>query len=160
MTTKKMNPEISDATVKSEITNGLDDLLEQAQANENAGQAEDKKAAEKIERQEVDTLQKDLSDTLDMLASMAEPALYFLSPEQFEQYWGKRVRVAIAGSGAEIMRRHGLSMGDMMNQYGPYIALAGALVPSALATVAAYKSEKKKQIASSSGGNDGSNQTG
>lgn len=46
---------------------------------------------------------------------------------------------AIAEPGAEIMRRNGWTMADAFSKYGPYLALAGALLPPVMVTVQAYK---------------------
>lgn len=135
---------------------GLDDLLREAQSDEQQGQQESQQQQAKQEKSEADTLAADLADVLEMAATVAGPGMWWLSPEDFERLWGKKVRAAIAGSGAEIMRRNGWTLGGVMSQYGPYIALAGTLGPSALATVHAYKREKARQLAPVQGGSDGS----
>ena len=152
-------PDVSDVTEKpqGDPLAGLEALQREALGAEQQGDAENAQKAEKSEKQEIDTIAADLADTLAMMATVAGPGMWWLTPEQFDKLWGKSVQKAIAESGAEIMRRHGLSMGGLMSQYGPYIALAGALGPSALATVSAYKQAKAKQL----GGSDGSaNQAG
>lgn len=142
----KNDQDISDVTAKTPAAS-LDSLMREAEAGEQAEQGERQAQADKEDRREADTLADDLADTLAMLATVAGPGMWWLTPEEFEKLWGKKVQAGIAASGAEIMRRHGLSMGGLMTQYGPYIALAGALGPSALATVNAYKREKSRQIA-------------
>lgn len=134
-------------------TDGLDGLLREAEQADSQGQTDRQQASDKQERQEVDTLAADLSDTLAMLATVAGPGMWWLSPDEFERLWGKKVQAGIANSGAEIMRRHGLSLGDLMTKYGPYIALAGAVGPSALVTMQAYKRAKAKPV--QQGANDG-----
>lgn len=143
----KKTPEIEDVTAKEPSqVEGLDSLLREAEQGEQQGQQASQDAEAKQEQRETDTLTDDLADTLAMVATVAGPGMWWLSPEEFEKLWGKKVQAGIAASGAEIMRRHGLSMGGLMTQYGPYIALAGALGPSALATVHAYKREKARQL--------------
>jgi hypothetical protein len=93
---------------------------------------------------------EDLTSALDMAAAAAQPAMWWLSEEQFTQLWGKPVRKGIAEPGAEIMRRHGLTLGGIMGQYGPYIGLVAALAPSVAATVSVYKQKKQGQL-----GNEG-----
>ena len=160
---KKLNEsiaDVSDVTIKKPVVNPLDALAAEAAGVENQGVREAEKQAQKQEKQEVDTLADDLAGALNMAAMMAQPAIWWLSREQFDGLWGKSVQRAIAESGAEIMRRHGLTMGDMMSKYGPYVALAGALGPSALATVAAFKREKQRMIEAQKGGADASNKAG
>jgi len=152
--------DVSDATIKTPTVNPLDALSAEAAGIENQGVREAEKQAEKQEKQEVDTLAADLAGALKMAATVAQPAIWWLTPEQFAGLWGDSVQRAVAESGAEIMRRHGLTMGDMLSKYGPYIALAGALGPSTLATVAAFKREKQKMIAEQKGGADASNKAG
>lgn len=139
---------------------GLAALEHEAARIEGEGQAEQKQQQAKQEQQQTDTLKHDLADALGMAAAMAEPAMWWLTPEQFDQYWGKKVQAAIAENGAEIMRRNGLTMGDVLNKYGPYIGLAGALGPSVVATAAAFKRKKKELLESSGGTTDGAAKTG
>lgn len=155
--------DVTDVTAKAPAPDylaGLDALAGEAAGHEQQATADAQAAQQKREQTEADTLAEDLASALAMAASVAEPAMWWLTPEQFKQYWGESVQKGIAGPGAEIMRRHGVSMGDLFTQYGPYIALAGALGPSTLATVAAYKREKAKAIATQQRGPDASNQAG
>lgn len=164
---KRINAEPADvqdvtekpASGQSDTLAGLDALEREAASSEQQGRAEAQQQAAKQERQQADTLQDDLADALSMAATVAAPAMWWLTPEQFDQLWGAKVQKAIAASGAEIMRRHGLSLGDLMSQYGPYIGLAGALGPSTLATVAAFK-RKKLELRQQGGGDGASSQAG
>lgn len=168
---KKTTPgEVTDVTPKTpqgeqpaaapQAGQGLEALEHEAARIEGEGQAAQQQQQQKQEQQQTDTLRHDLADALDMAATMAEPAMWWLTTEEFERYWGKKVRAAIAESGAEIMRRNGLSMGDVMGKWGPYIGLAGALGPSAVATVAAFKRKKKELLQHEAGGTDGAAKTG
>lgn len=147
--------DVQDVTAKTAPADplaGLHALEREAASAEQQGQAEQQQQADKQARQQTDTMAEDLADALSMAATMAEPALWWLSPEQFQALWGKPVQKAIAASGAEIMRRHGLSMGDLLSKWGPYIGLGGALGPSVLATVAAFKRKKAEMIEQQRGG--------
>lgn len=155
--------DVSDVVAKPATVPAADPIAgleKEAAALEGAAVQDGQAAADKQERQAVDTLQKDLADALAMAAAVAQPALWWLTPEQFAALWGKQVQAAIAVSGAELMRRHGLTMGDVMSKYGPYIGLAGALGPSTLATVAAFKREKQRQIEQQRAANGASNPAG
>ena len=129
----------------------LDALLQEANDAEQQEHGQRQEAEKGEQQREADTIEADLRDTLAMLATVAGPGMWWLTESEFDKLWGPKVQAGIASSGAEIMRRHGLSLGGLMSQYGPYIALGGALGPSALATVNAYKREKAKQITASSG---------
>lgn len=159
MATKNKDDAVQDVTAKPAPgapapVDGLDDLARQAEGLEKqatqAGQAQ----AEKQAKQETDTLAHDLADALGMAAAVGGPMIWWLTPEQFEQLWGDKVRKNIADAGAEIMRRHGLSMGDVMSKYGPYIGLAGALGPSVIATAVALK-RKRQELITEQGASDG-----
>lgn len=134
---------VSDATVKSEtaapapspaapvadIDAVLQDLDKAAAAT--AGAAQQSEA--KQEKQEIDTVKADILDLLN-LAAKAGPLMNWLTPEQFEQLWGKRVREQIAEPLAAIARRNGWDMRGALNDYGPYAMLAAAVGPSVWVT--------------------------
>ena len=147
ITTNQQEPDVQDVTAKPDKPDysALDALEQQAAQTEQAGATEANEQTAKQEQKEVDTLKADLLSALDIAAAAAEPAMWWLTPDQFEKLWGKSVRAAIAEPGAEVMRRHGLNMGGLMTQYGPYIGLAGALGPSVAATDSVYK-QKQKQL--------------
>lgn len=118
---------------------GLEALHNEALEAESSGQAANDDAVEKAEKKAVDTMADDLADVLAMVATVAKPGMWWLESDEFEKLWGKPVQAGIATNGAEIMRRHGLTMGDVLHQWGPYIGLAMAIGPSALVTVQTYK---------------------
>jgi len=91
-----------------------------------------------------DTTEADLLAALRMAQAVARGGCWWLDEKQFDALWGEATLRSIAGPGAEIMRRHGWTMGDMLSKYGPYLALGGAIVPPALATIAAYKQARDK----------------
>jgi hypothetical protein len=92
-----------------------------------------------------DNLEDDLFSMLKMAQGAARPGIWWLTPEQFEGLWGDHTLTAIAGPGAEIMRRNGWSVAGLMGKYGPYIALLGAVAPPTMATVAAYKAATRER---------------
>lgn len=155
MATKKQD-DVQDVTAKPEKANaealaGLEGLEKQAAGNEQQGQAEAQQQQAKQEKMQTDTIEHDLCNSIGMAAGAIGPFVWWLTPEQFEQLWGDRVQKEVAKHGAEIMRRHGLSMGDVMNKYGPYIALGGTLAPSLMVTVKLLK-VKRLQIEQQGGG--------
>lgn len=125
----------------------LADLELQAQALEGAGQAQQERAqqaqAEQQQSQEqaaVELIAGELRQALGMLRMMAAPAFEWW--QQFGKCWSDRQLDAIAQAGAAVMQRHGLTMGDLSAQWGPYIALAMATAPPALATYAAIRNRR------------------
>lgn len=137
---KKIEPsDIASAPEKAPEIAGLEALHSEALQAETSGQAANDAAVEKAEKKAVDTMADDLADVLAMVATVAQPGMWWLKADEFETLWGKPVQTGIATHGAEIMRRHGLTMGDVMHQWGPYIGLSMAIGPSALATVQTYK---------------------
>ena len=62
---------------------------------------------------------------------------------KFADTWNDRALRGIAAGGSAVMVKHGWSMGDLFNTYGPYVALAGATLPPALVTYAAIKEQKQ-----------------
>lgn len=135
------NPVMSEVPVteKTPEIAGLEALHSEALEAETSGQAANDAAIEKAEKKAVDTMADDLADVLAMVATVAKPGMWWLEADEFDKLWGKPVQAGIATNGAEIMRRHGLTMGDVLHQWGPYIGLAMAIGPSALATVQTYK---------------------
>lgn len=125
----------------------LDDLEKKALENEQSGANNEAKAEQKQEQNELDTLAADVLSALNMAAAPAQPAMWWLSESQFEKLWGLDVRKGIATPAAEVMRRHGLSVGGLLGQYAPYIALLTAVAPSMAATVNMYKQAKQAQLA-------------
>lgn len=122
----------------------LADLEAQAAALEGAGQAQQQRAqqaqAEQQQQQAqatIESMATELRQALGMLRMMAAPA--FAWWPHFGECWSDRQLDAIAQAGAAVMERHGLTMGDLFAQWGPYIALVTATAPPALATYAAIR---------------------
>lgn len=147
----KKTPDVSDATVKSEtpapvapaapaadIDAVLKDLDKAAASTAGAAQqAEDKQA-----RQEVDTVEAGILKLLALIAKPAQMAMTFLTPEQFEQLWGKNFQRSVAGPAAEICRDLNFDMSGTLNKVGPYVALAVATVPPAYVTLKVHRQAK------------------
>jgi len=61
----------------------------------------------------------------------------------FGQVWGDDTLQGIATGGAAVMQRHGWTLGDLFEKWGPYIALATATVPPSIVTYQAVKAYTK-----------------
>lgn len=92
---------------------------------------------------EPSTSAADLEAALKMLQVMAAPA--FTDWPAYGQVWGPDTIKAIAENGGAIMDRHGLSMGEVMSTWGPYIGLVLAVAPPSFATLAHLKQRKARQ---------------
>lgn len=60
----------------------------------------------------------------------------------FEATWPDATLQAIAEGGGQVMAKHGWTMGGLMNEFGPYIALGVATVPPVMVTLSAIKARK------------------
>lgn len=119
----------------------LDGLIQQAEANNTPD-------PEPIKAPPSDGLEDDLLSALKMAQAVARGGVWWLTPDEFERLWGDQTLRGIAGPGAEIMRRHGWDVAGLMSRYGPYIALAGAIAPPAIATGQAYKTATRAETRS------------
>lgn len=155
---QKNNEDVQDVQEKTSAA-GLDDLAEQADANEASGQAESVQAAAKTEDKKTQSLASEVEDALDMAAPFAEAGMWWLSPEQFAALWGKPSRKKIAAAAAAVMIKHGWELGAVLEKYAPYIALAMAVGPSTVATVQVYKQAKNRTPAAAVAESDGTNDT-
>lgn len=131
-------PTLAAEAANDPAPSALDGLIQQAEAN-NAPDPEPVKAPP------ADGLEDDLFAALKMAQAVARGGVWWLTPEEFDHLWGDATLKGIAGPGAEIMRRHGWDVAGLMSKYGPYIALAGAVAPPAIATVQAYKTATRAE---------------
>lgn len=105
--------------------------------------APDAKAAEVQAKQEADTtatIAAELADVLGMGRMMCGPLLAWWP--DYEQVWSDGQIRAISQAGAVVMVRHGWDMGEMVSQWGPYLALVAAAGMPAMATYTAIKAHK------------------
>lgn len=157
---------VSDAVDKSSssgpaaVLDGLIDGLDGAEKV--AGQAAEQ-AAEKGAQQVVQSLEKQVLNLLNLIAVPGEKLAWFLDSNQFEQLWGLEMRKKMAEPLAEIALEQGWDVGGVAKAYGPYLALAMAVGPSAWVTAKVYgqaKEYRRQQAAgavqgAAAGGGDG-----
>lgn len=123
-------PDLSHLIAEAEGIEGAQEQAQSAQqAQAQAGQLEASTQA--------------LREALGMARMIAKPALSWW--DDYEACWSDRQLDAISAAGAAVMLRHGVTMGELFEQYGPYIALLGATVPPGLATYSAIKARKAEQ---------------
>lgn len=95
-----------------------------------------------MQQQAAASQQADLLDTLRMARAMVRPAIWWESDARFMQLWGDHTLQGVAAPLSEIMARNGWELAAVMGKYGPYIALAGALMPPVMVTVNDYKAAR------------------
>ncbi|MBN9407621.1 MAG: hypothetical protein J0H69_00600 [Burkholderiales bacterium] len=116
----------------------LDELANQARTIDMPAAAPAVQAAQAAAAQAAHaTMEQDWVDTFKMLRGMGMVALQRvrgIPPETVKEIWSDAALEQIAAPAAEICRRHGLSIGDMMDRWGPYIGLTMALGVPGFAT--------------------------
>jgi hypothetical protein len=107
------------------------------------------KRAEAEQASEAASLAQDLTQALVMVRAMARPAFGWW--EDFSQVWSDKALEGIGQAGALVMQRHGWTMGDLMTQWGPYIALIGATAPPVMVTAQAIKLRREQMQSQTTG---------
>lgn len=64
---------------------------------------------------------------------------------EFPHVWSDAALRGIAEGGAAVMQKHGLTMGGVLSEWGPYLALIGATAPPAFATYQAMQDRKERE---------------
>lgn len=105
-----------------------------------------------------DNLEAELLSAL-QLARVAAGSLLKWWPE-FREVWSDQALANIASAGAEVMRRHGWNMGELLSQWGPYIALVGAITPPAMVTYQAMQDHKAEQMRAARAAREGATNGG
>jgi hypothetical protein len=90
-------------------------------------------AAEVAQSNEVE-----LFGTLQAIRAMTFPLLSMVIDQQrmqaLGQVWNDAVLDQTAKAGAAVLERHGITMGQVMGQFGPYIMLVAAVAPPVMMT--------------------------
>lgn len=123
-----------------DLSHLLGEVDQEAQASDQA-QAQ---AEQQIALQQINEARIQLRAALGMAKIAARPKFRWWS--DFDACWSDDQLDAIADAGAQIMQMHGLSMGELMSRWGPYLALIMAAGVPALATYAAIQ-ERREQLA-------------
>jgi hypothetical protein len=80
----------------------------------------------------------ELLGTLQAIRAMAFPLLSMAVDQQRMQQlanvWNDGVLDQTAKAGAAVLERHGITMGQVMGQFGPYIMLVAAVAPPVMLT--------------------------
>ncbi len=79
----------------------------------------------------------ELFSALQLVRMMAAPMMRWWA--DYLTVWSDDALRGIAQAGAQVMERHGWTMGEAWNRFGPYVALIGAALPPSLLTWQAIK---------------------
>ena len=128
------------ATEGADAGPDLSHLIAEAEGIEGAQEAKQAEQAAQAQAGQLEQNQAALREALGMGRMIAAPAFAWWA--DFGSCWSDRQLDSIAAAGAAIMVRHGVTMGELFEQYGPYLMLLGATVPPGLATYTAIKARK------------------
>jgi hypothetical protein len=87
----------------------------------------------------------ELFEALDLARVAVEPMFDWWPA--YRPTWSDHALHRIADAGAAVMQRHGWTMGGLLNEYAPYIALALATAPPALTTYRAIEQHRRELAA-------------
>lgn len=122
---------------------GLDGLMREAAALESASVPPDQAAQQAQEQAEVvASAAEELFGALQMVRMMAAPLMDWWPA--FGDVWSDAALRGISAGGAAVMQRHGWTLGDAWGQFGPYIALVGAVLPPSLVTWQAIQQRREE----------------
>ena len=89
----------------------------------------------------IDNTPEELLGALTLCRLMLAPG--FAWWPAFGEVWNDAALKGISEGGAAVMERHGWTMGGMLSEWGPYLALIAATAPPALATYQAMHERKE-----------------
>jgi len=144
----------ADAPGDSQGNGDFADLLQEANALEGGAPVPGTPAAEQAQAADLATTTAELESALQMARLLVAPMFQWWP--HFGDTWNDGTLKGIATGGALVMQRHGWTMTEAFERFGPYIALAGATLPPTLATWGAIKqaraaAEKQQQGATRGG---------
>jgi hypothetical protein len=120
----------------------LDLIAAEAEGLTSSATTQHQEQAAQREAAQQSQTEQELKAALEMVRMMAGPA--FAWWPEFGECWSDKQLTAISAAGADVMQRHGWTMGEALSKYGPYLALAGATLPPSLATYQAIKARQEE----------------
>lgn len=115
----------------------LDALAIEAGALDAAPTAASQAQEARAQEQQADVLESNAGEllaALDLARALLLPLLPPHRAEPLRAIWSDERLQAASEAGAAVLERHGVSMGSVLSDYGPYIALVAALAPPILET--------------------------
>lgn len=134
---------VTETQQPAEGTSALDAVEAEALGLQVEADASQAKAEESRRKAETENASADLLQWLRLGRMTAAPAFPWW-PE-FGQVWNDKQLQAIAEAGAAVMQRHGMTLGAVMERWGPYVALVAATAGPSLATYTAIKAHRAQQ---------------
>lgn len=116
---------------------GFEDLAAEASSLEGGPPVEGTPEAAASQAQQHQQTSAELLQALTMARMLVQP-MFGWWPD-FIRVWGDPTLKGIADGGAAVMQRHGWTMGDLFEKWGPYLALAMATIPPSAVTWQAIK---------------------
>ena len=101
-------------------------------------------AAQAAQAQATDSNQAELLATATLLRALVLPVLPAKKSAALALVWSDDVLSSASAAGAAVLDLHGISMGQTLGRYGPYIALIAALAPPTLATLNVIREPDEK----------------
>ena len=138
---------MADLTTEQQPENAgpeLEEIERQAAALDAGPEQQQAQREQEQEQAEALTAAAELRGVLGLARLAARPAFSWWS--DFEKVWSDRQLEAISEAGAAVMARHNWTMGGLMAEWGPYIALIGATAGPALATFAAVQERRAATV--------------
>lgn len=87
----------------------------------------------------------ELLQALQMARMLVAPMFRWMP--DFPQVWGDSTLQGISQAGAAVMQRHGWTLGEFWEKWGPYVALAMSTAPPCFVTYQAIKTEAARRNA-------------
>lgn len=115
-------------------------LQAEVSALEDSAQAEQKQQQEAQQQTQIQANEAAILGALQMARMVAAPAFKWWP--DFAACWSDSQLEQVANAGAQVMARHDITMGELMSEWGPYIALGVATIPPGLATYTAIKARR------------------
>lgn len=116
---------------------GFEDLAQEAASLEGGPPVEGSPEAAANQAQQHQQTSTELMQALTMARMLVSPMFGWW--QDFPRVWSDQTLQGIASGGAAVMLRHGWTMGDLFEKWGPYLALAMATIPPSAVTWQAIK---------------------
>jgi len=138
MVTKTQTTPESEPAAGAAAAESLADLARAADMLDAAPEAQAQAAQDAQAAEVVESNEAELYGTLQAIRAMAFPLLSMAVDQQrmsaLGQVWNDSVLEQTAKAGAAVLERHGITMGQVMGQFGPYIMLVAAVAPPVMMT--------------------------
>ncbi len=136
-------PPVDQAEGPAPAVAGFEDLAQEAQLL-SGGPAPGAAAGPSPAEQMADTA-GELLQALQMARMLVAPMFRWMP--DFHQVWADSTLQGISQAGAAVMQRHGWTLGEFWDKWGPYVALGMSTAPPCFVTYQAIQSESTRRKA-------------